>query len=111
LSSTIKVEKTCQQVCTDEDFSTALRLAETYLHHSILMFNNLPRQAETTYFKTGDSKRSFIEALPKEFTRKQAVEIGRQFHLSESTVSHLLPKLVSSHFSQPKAGYYIKNQS
>lgn len=97
-------------ICADEDFQIALQLTQVYLHHSILMFNNLPKQTEATQFKAGDNKRRFIEALPNEFTTKQAVEIGSRFHLSYSTVTHLLPKLVPSHFSQPKAGYYIKNQ-
>lgn len=95
-------------ICTDSDFEIALRLSEIYLHHSLLMFNNLPKQSGEIHFKGGDYKRKFIEALPHEFTRKQAVEIGKQFNLSESTVSHLLPKLVPSHFSQPKPGHYIK---
>ncbi len=56
-------------VCTDKDFNTALRLAEIYLHRSILMFNNLPKQSEATQFKTGKSKRKFFDTLPTEFTR------------------------------------------
>jgi len=95
-------------VCTDDDFNTALELAGIYLHHSILMFNNLPKQADTTNFKAGDSKRQFIEALPKEFTTKEATELGEQYRLSYSTVTHLLPKLVGTYFTQPKAGLYIK---
>ncbi|MBL0051724.1 MAG: DUF3987 domain-containing protein [Bacteroidetes bacterium] len=45
--------------CTDEDFNIALELAKIYLQHSILMFNNLPKQTESSQFKTGDNKRSF----------------------------------------------------
>lgn len=101
-------EAATKMICTDDDFKTAIQLVEIYLHHSILMFNNLPKQADTTNFKTGDSKRQFIEALPNEFTTKEAVEIGKQFYLSYSTVTHLLPKLVGKYFTQPKAGYYIK---
>jgi hypothetical protein len=99
-----------QIYCSNDDFTVAVRLAETYLHHSILMFNNLPKQAESNQFKIGDSKRNFIEALPQEFTTKEATGIGEEYYLSYSTVTHLLPKLVPSHFSQPKAGYYIKNK-
>ena len=97
-----------QLFCTDEDFNIALQLAGIYLHHSILMFNNLPKQSEKNQFKVGDKKRQFVEALPQEFTRKLAVEMGKKYNLSESTVSHFLPKLVGSHFTQPKPGYYCK---
>ena len=65
-------------------------MAEIYLHHSILMFNNLPKQSEATQFKTGDSKRKFFDALPSEFTRQQAVETGKQFQLSPRTVDDIL---------------------
>ncbi|MBX2916989.1 MAG: DUF3987 domain-containing protein [Cyclobacteriaceae bacterium] len=95
-------------VCTDEDFNTALRLAEIYLHHSILMFNNLPKQSESTQFKTGDSKRKFFEALPEEFTRQQAVEIGKQFQLSPRTVDDILHNATGKALEKLKAGHYRK---
>lgn len=101
-------EAASQLFCTDEDFNIALQLAGIYLHHSILMFNNLPKQTENNRFKIGDKKRQFVVALPQEFTRKQAVEMGKKYNLSESTVSHFLPKLVGSHFTQPKPGHYSK---
>jgi hypothetical protein len=96
-------------VCSDEDFNTALRLAEIYLHHSILMFNNLPKQSEATQFKTGDSKRKFFEALPAEFTRQQAVEIGKQFQLSPRTVDDILHNATGKALEKLKAGHYRKN--
>ena len=75
------------------------------------MFHNLPKQDDSTQFKKGDNKRLFMEALPLEFTTQLATEIGKQFHLSYSTVTHLLPKLVPYYFKQPKAGFYIKNEA
>ncbi|MDQ6812428.1 MAG: YfjI family protein [Bacteroidota bacterium] len=59
--------------CIDEDFNTALTIIKTYLQHSLLMFNNLPGQADAMQFKAGDGKRKFIDALPQNFTRKEAV--------------------------------------
>lgn len=101
-------ESTTKIVCTDQDFNTALILVKIFLQHSILMFNNLPKQSDIKAFNIGESKRIFIDALPNEFTRKLAVEIGNKFQLSESTVSHLLPKLVGKYFTQIKAGHYKK---
>ena len=97
-----------QVVCTDEDFSTALRLAEIYLHHSILMFNNLPKQTDATQFKTGDSKRKFFDALPQEFTRQQAVETGKQFQLAARTVDDILRNATGKALEKLKAGHYRK---
>ena len=95
-------------ICTDEDFNTALRLAEIYLQHSILMFNNLPKQGETTQFKTGDGKRRFFDSLPKEFTRQQAVEAGKLFTLSARTVDDLLHNATGKALEKLKAGHYRK---
>ena len=95
-------------ICTDEDFNTALRLAEIYLQHSILMFNNLPKQGETTQFKTGDGKRRFFDSLPLEFTRQQAVEAGKLFTLSARTVDDLLHNATGKALEKLKAGHYRK---
>ena len=97
-----------QMVCSDEDFSTALRLAEIYLQHAILMFNNLPKQSEETHFKGSDNKRKFFAALPDEFTRQQAVTLGAQYQMSPRSVDGLLSSLIGKHLSQPKTGHYKK---
>ncbi|MBS1949597.1 MAG: DUF3987 domain-containing protein [Bacteroidetes bacterium] len=95
-------------VCTNEDFSTALQLAGIYLQHSLLMFNNLPKQAETTSFKTGGNKRKFFDALPQEFTRQQAVELGKTFDLAARTVDDILRNALGKLLEKPKPGLYRK---
>ena len=95
-------------VCTNEDFSTAIQLAEIYLHHSLLMFNNLPKQSEATQFRTGDSKRKFFDALQPEFTRQQAVETGKQFQLAARTVDDILHNATGKALEKLKAGHYRK---
>lgn len=94
--------------CTDEDFNTALTIAQTYLQHSILMFNNLPKQNEVMSFQSGDSKRKFFEALPEEFTRKQATELGSQFKLSPRSVDDILKTATGVSLTKLKAGLYRK---
>lgn len=94
--------------CTDTDFSTALRLAEIYLQHALLMFSNLPGQSADTHFRGSDNKRKFFTALPDEFTRQQAVAIGSQFSMSARSVDGFLRNLLDSHLEQPKTGHYRK---
>jgi len=94
--------------CTDEDFNTALTIAQTYLQHSILMFNNLPKQNEVMSFQSGNSKRKFFEALPEEFTRKQATELGSQFKLSPRSVDEILKTATGVSLTKLKAGLYRK---
>ncbi|OSZ80205.1 hypothetical protein CAP36_02840 [Chitinophagaceae bacterium IBVUCB2] len=93
-------------ICTDEDFNTALIIVQTYLQHSLLMFNNLPKQNESMQFHSGDGKRKFFEALPKEFTRKEATEIGTKFKLSARTVDDVLKSCLGVSLTKIKAGSY-----
>lgn len=96
--------------CSDTDFLTAIDLVKTYLQHSIIMYNNLPNAVDSGLYKKGNTKQAFIDALPDEFTTKQAGEIASQFKLSYSAISKMLPKMVPTYFTQPKSGYYIKNK-
>jgi hypothetical protein len=98
LSSTI--------ICTDLDFYNVMEIVKTYLSHSILMFNNLPNQNETMQFHSGDGKKRFFESLPQEFTRKEAIEIGKKFKLSDRTVDGLLKSCIGVLLTKIKAGHY-----
>jgi hypothetical protein len=94
--------------CTDPDFDAALLIIQTYLQHSILMFNNLPKQNEAMSFISGDAKRRFFEALPIEFTRKEATQLGIQFKLAARTVDEILKTATGISLTKVKAGLYIK---
>lgn len=93
-------------IATDTDFHLAIQLTEIYLHHSLLMFNNLSKQSEESHFKGGDNKRKFLTALPEEFTRQQAVALGIQYQMKERTVDAFLRNALGKYLSQPKPGYY-----
>jgi len=94
--------------CNNEDFNIALLVVKTYLSHSILMFNNLPKQGDNLTFIGGDNKRKFFDALPKEFTRKEAVSIGNNFKLSPRSVDEVLKMAFGNSLAKPKAGLYQK---
>ena len=99
-------EMTATIICSDEDFNTVLLIVQTYLEHSLLMFNNLPKQNETMQFLSGDGKRKFFEALPQVFTRKEATEIGAKFKLSARTVDDVLKSATGYTLTKIKAGSY-----
>jgi hypothetical protein len=94
--------------CPDEYFNTALEIAQIYLQHSLLMFNNLPKQNEAMQFRGGDCKRDFFDALPQEFTRKQATELGSKFKLYTRTVDEILKFSTGKSLTKIKAGLYQK---
>lgn len=97
-----------QVTCSDTDFNSAITLIEVYLRHSLLMFHNLPTQNENSTFKSGSNKQLFFEALPKEFKRADAIELGRQFNLSARTVDNLLKDLLGQYLAQPQFGLYSR---
>jgi hypothetical protein len=72
------------------------------------MFNNLPKQGEQGPFKSGEKKKQFFDALPLEFKRKEAIEIGKTYKLSERTIDNLLKDCLVTLLTQPDYGVYKK---
>ena len=95
-------------LCTDEDFEIALSIANTFIEHSVIMFNNLPKQEKALPFK-GGNKQAFFTALPNKFKREEAVQIGITHNIKERTVGSLLKKLLEQGIlTQPEYGFYQK---
>lgn len=95
--------------CNEEDFANALILADIYLQHSLLVYNNLPTQGANINFEPSSPKANFYKELPKEFERKVAINIGEKLKIKERTVDNYLAKLEKARYlSKPKAGYYKK---
>jgi hypothetical protein len=57
-------------------------------------------------FLSGDGKRKFFEALPDEFTRKEATEIGKKFKISPRTVDEILKSATGYTLTKLKPGLY-----
>ena len=94
--------------CSDTDFETALTLIQIYLQHSIIMFENLPKQEEGSVFKSGQNKKLFFDALPQRFTRGEAIEIAKKFNMAERTVGTFLKSCLGKYLQQPEYGVYEK---
>ena len=94
--------------CSDTDFETALTLIKTYLQHSIIMFENLPKQGEQGPFKSGENKKLFYDALPNEFQRKEAIEIGVNFNIKERTADNFLKACLGKYLIKSDTGLYKK---
>jgi hypothetical protein len=101
-------DSACNQTCTEIDFETAVQLVELYQQHSLLMFHNLPKQNENSVFRSGDNKRKFFDALPNDFKRAEAIEIGKTFNLSTRSIDSLLKELAGKFLTQPQYGSYSK---
>jgi len=94
--------------CNDCDFILAIRLVSVYLQHSLLMFNNLPRQSVMSVFLSGENKMQFFESLPKEFKRAEAIQMGSKYNLSNRSIDALLRRLDGKYLCQPRFGFYRK---
>lgn len=94
--------------CEDEGFQAASLLVEAYLQHALFLFEKLPKEAVSMFNRMPNNKRKFIENLPTEFRRKDAVEIGEGYGLSRATVDRMLEILTGSYFDCAQHGVYSK---
>jgi hypothetical protein len=94
--------------CDDVDFQTATHLVEAYLQHAMFLFEKLPREAVPAFNNLPNNKRLFIESLPNEFRRKEAIEAGVTFDLSRATVDRMLESLTGSYLECTQHGIYTK---
>jgi hypothetical protein len=72
------------------------------------MFENLPKNEESSVFKSGSNKQLFFDALPNEFQRKEAIEIASNFKIGERSVGTFLKSCLGIYLTQPKTGFYEK---
>ncbi len=91
--------------CSDIDFQNAMKLADVYRQHAILMYRNLPKEKG---FKLNSGREKLFKALPDEFTRQEAVGIGGSLKMQPSTVDKHLKKLLGKFIEQTEYGKYKK---
>ena len=103
-------EDTLKMICTDSDFNNAVALVDVFLQHSILMFNNLPKQESTVApVIKNTNKKQLLEALPNEFKRAEAIELGVKYKMKPRTCDLFLSDLLANNYlTQPMSGVYQK---
>jgi hypothetical protein len=94
--------------CSNEDFDTAVALVSVYLEHSLVMYNNLPKQGEQDVFKSGENKKQFFDSLPNEFQRKEAIELAEKYNMKERTTDAFLKTCLGKYLSLKAPGKYEK---
>ena len=92
--------------CSDEDFDVALEMIKVYQEHSVFMFKELPKNATVT----DKAMKSFYEALPQKFRRKEAIVIAEEsFGIKSRSADTYLSKLVTFKWlSQARMGNFEK---
>ena len=80
--------------CSDEDFDIALLMVKVYQEHAVFMFKELPKNGSVT----DKAMKSFYDALPDAFRRKEAVQLaddrfGTKAVLQTPTFPNLFPPI------------------
>lgn len=98
-------------IVEDVDIEIGLKIVKTSIEHSFLVYNSMPKK-DSFFFKTsGSSTKNLLSELPKEFSRKDAVDLGTmKFKLSQKTVDNFLKLATSENVLEKlKSGSYKKN--
>jgi hypothetical protein len=94
--------------CSETDYETVQRLANVFIQHTLFLLEKLPKTGTAAFNNLPNNKRLFIEKLPAEFRRKDAVEMGEGYGLSRATVDRMLETLTGSYFECAQHGVYSK---
>ncbi len=95
--------------CDDADFQAASLLVETYLQHALFLFEKLPREAVSAFNQMPNHKRELFKKLSPQFQRKEAIQLGENLGISESTVDRFLKMLTEAGWlAQQEYGNYDK---
>lgn len=96
-------------VCEEIDFQNTKQIVKVVLEHSIILYTNLPGADKEFKITKSTKKQTFFNALPEEFKRKEAVEIGEKFKIPTRTVDNLIGKIwLGSEIVKVDTGVYRK---
>ena len=79
-------------ICEEQDFKTALSIAETLIIHASFIFNQLP---DTEQIKKKLNKRErFYEMLPQQFNRQGYLDVATQLGIKDKTAQGYITNFV-----------------
>jgi hypothetical protein len=85
-------------ICSDTDFQNTLEIVNVLLQHSRHMF--LYITTNTNAIPADTLKGRFLERLPDEFTRQEAVEIAQSLNIQERTADKYLKSFLGKHLEK-----------
>ncbi len=101
-------KKSSTIVCPNHLFLAAFEISKVLLQHNLLVFQNLPKQGESQ-FTISDYREEFRNSLPHEFSRSEAVQLGKKLGHSEKTADNMLRAwFKEGKLVKPRHGYYGK---
>ena len=79
-------------ICEEQDFNTALRIAETLIIHASHIFNQLPETEQTK--KKPNKRERFYEMLPQQFNRQGYLDIATRLGIKDKTAQGYMTNFV-----------------
>ena len=101
-------------VCKDDDFNTALTIANTLINHTCHVYANLLPHVETPLVADGikllDRQRQFFIELPEEFVTEVWQAIAQRLNIPIKTAERYLGEFVNKYhlIDRIKNGHYRK---
>lgn len=101
-------------VCCEKDFQTSLTIANCLINHTVFAYKNLLPHTEAPLSSSGKrmsaQEQAFLQALPKEFTRKEFIGIAQQQGISGRTAERYVGAFCQDYFvvARITTGHYRK---
>ncbi|MBN9298614.1 MAG: DUF3987 domain-containing protein [Filimonas sp.] len=94
-----------QIVCSDIDFRTTTGMIDCLIYHSVEIYSTL----KATKTGRASNKEKYIQSLPSQFNRKDAMDIANLMQIPEKTAESYLTQAVNAEMlSKPKHNEYKK---
>ena len=92
--------------CNNQDFKTALDIAEVLLKHSDKVYTQMPKKEK--FNKSKNIRQQFLDVLPKTFDRNQYREAAEKLSINVKTAEGYIKKFVEANLlDHPKHNHYI----
>jgi predicted transcriptional regulator len=79
-------------ICEQQDFETALKIAEVLLIHAAHVFTQLP--APVVLNQKNNRKERFLELLPQSFNRQGYIKIAEELNIPDKTAQAYITALI-----------------
>lgn len=79
-------------ICEEQDFNTALTIAETLIIHASYIFNQLPESEQL--MKKPNKRERFYETLPLQFNRQGYLKVAGQLGIKDKTAQGYITNFV-----------------
>ncbi|MFY0673970.1 MAG: DUF3987 domain-containing protein [Bacteroidia bacterium] len=97
-------------ICNDQDFENALTIIRVLLKHTSSVFSDLP--TEPIKPKLKNLKEQFLDALPREFNRKEYLKVADVVGVKRKTAEGYITQFVNKGLlHRPKQDNYVKMTS